>query len=297
MRILLFGRDGQVGYELQRSLSTLSELFSPERSEADFTMPADELSSMVKQYKPDLVVNAAAYTAVDKAEQEAELAYQINAQAPGTLANVCKALNIPLIHFSTDYVFNGDARSAWHEEDETGPLNVYGLSKLQGEQAVQDSGAAHLILRTSWVYGSRGQNFLRTMRRLAAEKEKLSIVDDQFGAPTWSRHLAEAVSHIVAMSHKQGDEFWHRNSGIYHLSGGGQCSWCEFAQAIFDLMQTSGRTVPVVTPINTEAYPTPARRPKFSVLNNLKIKNQFGISLPHWRDSLELVMKDMSVEF
>lgn len=292
MRILLFGKHGQVGYELQRSLSIFSKVISPERSKADLTMPADQLFALVKQYNPDLIVNAAAYTAVDKAEQEPELAYQINAKAPGTLATACKALNIPFIHFSTDYVFNGDSRSAWREEDKPAPLNAYGLSKLQGEQAIQECGAAHLILRTSWVYGNRGQNFLNTMKRLAQERENLNIVDDQFGAPTWARHLADAVSQIVAMSYHRGDEFWQQNSGVYHLTGGGGCSWYEFASAIFDFMRQADLNVPSIAPIDSESYPTSARRPMFSVLDNSKIRNNFGIQLPDWKHSLELVLQD-----
>lgn len=292
IRILIFGKDGQVGYELQRSLSTLAEVISPDRSKADFTMPAEQLFALVQQYNPDLIVNAAAYTAVDKAEQEPELAYQINAKAPGTLATACKALKIPLIHFSTDYVFNGDSRSAWREEDKPAPLNAYGLSKLEGEQAVQESGAAHLILRTSWVYGNRGQNFLNTMKRLAQERENLNIVNDQFGAPTWSRHLADAVSQIVAMSNQEDDKFWQHYSGVYHLTGGGRCSWYEFASAIFDFMRQVDLKVPALEPINSESYPTPAKRPTFSVLDNSKIRNHFGIQLPDWKHSLELVMQD-----
>jgi dTDP-4-dehydrorhamnose reductase len=197
-----------------------------------------------------------------------------------------------LIHFSTDYVFNGDAQSAWTEEDEPAPLNVYGQSKLQGEEAIQHSGVAHLILRTSWVYGNRGQNFLCTMKRLAEEKELLTIVDDQVGAPTWSRHLADTVSQMVAMSIEQGAEFWITKTGVYHLTGGGQGTWFDFACAIFDAMRQAELTVPSVQPIKSEAYPTPARRPKFSVLDNSKIKAHLGVQLPDWRETLSLVMQD-----
>lgn len=292
MRVLLLGAGGQVGYELTRSLTTLAEVTVPDRRQIDLTMPDEQLASAIQHVKPDLVVNAAAYTAVDKAEQEPELAYQINANAPAVMARVCKALNIPLVHFSTDYVFNGDAQSAWTEEAEPAPLNVYGQSKLEGEQAIQHSGVAHLILRTSWVYGNRGQNFLCTMKRLAAEKEQLTIVDDQVGAPTWSRHLADAVSQMVAMSVEQGMEFWNTKTGVYHLTGGGQGSWYDFACAIFDAMRQAELTVPTITPIKSKAYPTPARRPRFSVLDNSKIKAHLGIQLPDWRDTLSLVMQD-----
>jgi dTDP-4-dehydrorhamnose reductase len=292
MRVLLLGESGQVGYELKRSLSCLAEVIAPPQSQLDLTMSDEQLDSAIKQINPDLVVNAAAYTAVDRAEQESELAYQINAHAPGVMASACKTLNIPLIHFSTDYVFNGDAHSAWTEEAKPAPLNVYGQSKLNGEQAIQHSGVAHLILRTSWVYGNRGQNFLCTMKRLATEKEQLNIVDDQVGAPTWSRHLADAVSQIVAMSVEQGAEFWNTKTGVYHLTGGGQCTWYDFACAIFDAMRQAELTVPTVNPIKTEAYPTPASRPRFSVLDNAKIKDHLGIQLPDWRETLNLVMQD-----
>jgi dTDP-4-dehydrorhamnose reductase len=292
MRILLMGESGQVGYELKRSLSPLAEVIAPTQTQLDLTMPAEQLVSAVQKVAPDLVVNAAAYTAVDKAEQEPELAYQINAHAPAAMAAACKALNIPLIHFSTDYVFNGDAQSAWTEQAEPAPLNVYGHSKLQGEKAIQNSGVAHLILRTSWVYGNRGKNFLCTMKRLAQDKELLTIVDDQHGAPTWSRHLADAVSQMVAMSIEQGVEFWNTKTGVYHLTGSGQATWYDFACAIFDTMRQSELAVPTVKPIKSEAYPTPARRPKFSVLDNSKIKAHLGIQLPDWRETLRLVMQD-----
>lgn len=292
MRVLLLGESGQVGYELKRSLITLAEVIAPAQSQLDLTMSNEQLTSAIQHISPDIVVNAAAYTAVDKAEQEPELAYQINAHAPAAMASACKASNIPLIHFSTDYVFNGDALSAWTEEAKPAPLNVYGQSKLQGEQAIQHSGVAHLILRTSWVYGNRGQNFLCTMKRLAEEKEQLTIVDDQVGAPTWSRHLADAVSQIVVKSSDQGTEFWNSKTGVYHLTGGGQGSWYDFACAIFDEMRQAELAVPTVKPIKSDAYPTPARRPMFSVLDNSKIKAHLGIQLPDWRETLRLVMQD-----
>jgi dTDP-4-dehydrorhamnose reductase len=291
-RIVLLGGSGQVGYELSRSLSPVAELVSPGRHELDLSGPVNLIEERLQQLSPDILINAAAYTAVDKAESEPEQAYLINAHAPEVMAKVCKALGIPIVHFSTDYVFSGDSRSAWREDDKPSPLNVYGLSKLQGEQAIQESGAAHLILRTSWVYGNRGQNFLSTMKRLAQDRGKLNVVNDQFGAPTWSRHLADAVSQIVAMSNQEDDKFWQHYSGVYHLTGGGRCSWYEFASAIFDYMRQADLKVPALASIKSESYPTPATRPTFSVLDNSKIRNYFGIELPDWKHSLELVMQD-----
>jgi dTDP-4-dehydrorhamnose reductase len=291
-RIVLLGGSGQVGYELSRSLSPVAELVSPGRHELDLSGPVNLIEDRLQQLSPDILINAAAYTAVDQAESEPEQAYLINAHAPDVMAKVCKALGIPIVHFSTDYVFSGDSSSAWREDDKPSPLNVYGLSKLQGEQAIQESGAAHLILRTSWVYGNGGQNFLSAMKRLAQDREKLNIVDDQLGAPTWARHLADAVSQIVAMSYQGDDDFWQHNSGVYHLTGGGRSSWYEFASAIFDFMRQADLKVPALSPIKSESYPTPARRPMFSVLDNSKIRNNFGIQLPDWKHSLKLVMQD-----
>lgn len=294
-RILLLGGSGQVGYELIRSLAPIAKVIAPVRADFDLSMDEQTLTARLQYYKPELLINAAAYTAVDRAEQEAELAGQINATAPGLLATVCQSLAIPMIHFSTDYVFDGSQQRPWKETDETGPLNVYGQSKLSGEQLIRQSQVPHLIFRTSWVYGLRGNNFLNTMRRLAKEKSSLQIVNDQKGCPTWSRHIAEAVSAIVALAFHEGKIFWDNNSGTYHLTGTGSTTWFGFAEAIFDELQAMGHPVPVISGIGSEAYKTAAKRPAFSVLDNTLLEQQFGIRLPDWRHSLNLVMQDFQV--
>lgn len=294
-RILLLGGSGQVGYELIRSLAPIAKVIAPVRADFDLSMDEQTLTARLQYYKPELLINAAAYTAVDRAEQETELAWQVNTTAPGLLATVCQSLAIPMIHFSTDYVFDGSQQRPWKETDETGPLNVYGQSKLSGEQLIRQSQVPHLIFRTSWVYGLRGNNFLNTMRRLAKEKSSLQIVNDQKGCPTWSRHIAEAVSAIVALAFHEGKIFWDNNSGTYHLTGTGSTTWFGFAEAIFDELQAMGHPVPVISGIGSEAYKTAAKRPAFSVLDNTLLEQQFGIRLPDWRHSLNLVMQDFQV--
>lgn len=294
-RILLLGGSGQVGHELIRSLAPIAEVVAPGRTDFDLSLDERTFTAKLSHYKPDLLINAAAYTAVDRAEQEAELAWQVNATAPGLLATVCQSLAIPMIHFSTDYVFDGSQQRPWKETDEAGPLNVYGQSKLSGEQLIRQSQVPHLIFRTSWVYGLRGNNFLNTMRRLAKEKASLQIVNDQKGCPTWSRHIAEAVSAIVALAFHEGKTFWDNNSGTYHLTGTGSTTWFGFAEAIFDELQAMGHPVPVISGIGSEAYKTAAKRPAFSVLDNTLLEQQFGIRLPDWRHSLNLVMQDFQV--
>lgn len=291
-RIVLLGSTGQVGYELVRSLSPVAEVLTLGRVQCDLSGPLSLLEDKLLKLSPDMVINAAAFTAVDKAETEPELAFQVNAATPAVLASVCSNLQIPLIHFSTDYVFNGHGQLPWTEEAEPDPINVYGQSKWEGEKAIKSSGVAHLIIRTSWVYGNRGANFLTTMKRLAQEREQLNIVDDQIGAPTWSRHIADAVSQIVSQSSMEGTSFWDKHSGTYHLTGRGQGSWYDFARAIFDSLQKTHVAIPAVFPINSDAYPTPAQRPKFSILDNSKINAHFGIQLPDWEESLRLVMQD-----
>lgn len=289
MKILLTGVQGQVGFQLQRSLACLGELHKTTRQDLDLS-DISAIRSLVQQIKPDLIVNAAAYTAVDKAEQEKDLARQINAIAPAILAEEAKQLAIPLVHYSTDYVFDGSKNSPWLESDVTGPLNHYGLTKLEGEQAIIASECDHLIFRTSWVYDRRGHNFLNTMLRLAEERDQLNIVEDQLGTPTWSRHIADTTAQIVAQS-KQDDAFWGKHSGIYHLSAAGQTSWKGFAEAIFKLAELDGRHVPKVSGISTAAYPTPARRPLNSLMDNGKLQQHFGLQLPDWQSSLEWVLQ------
>lgn len=292
-RILLLGSNGQVGYELARSLGPLAEIIAPARIEFDLSASEQLIADKIQQLKPDLLINAAAYTAVDKAEAETELAWQVNARAPAVMAASCQSMNIPLIHFSTDYVFDGNSQHPWNEADQTAPLNVYGQSKLAGEEAIRDSQVKHAIFRTSWVYGLRGHNFLNTMRRLARDKAALNIVSDQIGAPTWSRHIAEAVTAFVAIARHQGVSFWDDFNGTYHLTNSGSTSWFGFAEAIFDEMNSLGQTVPAVSAISTDAYPTPAKRPLFSVLDNGLLESRLAIKLPHWRQALSQVMQDL----
>ncbi len=294
-RILLLGSNGQVGYELTRSLGPLAEIIMPARNDIDLSSNKQLIADKIQQLEPDLVINAAAYTAVDKAEEEIELAWQINATAPAVLAASCESMHIPLIHFSTDYVFDGHSQRPWKESDQTAPLNVYGQSKLAGEQAIRDSQVKHAIFRTSWVYGVRGHNFLNTMRRVARDKASLNIVSDQIGAPTWSRHIAEAVTAIVAMAKHKGIPFWDDYSGTYHLTNAGTTSWFGFAEAIFEEMHALGQRVPIVNPINTDAYPTPAKRPLFSELDNTLLESRLGIKLPDWRQALRQVMQDFQI--
>ncbi len=293
-RILLLGHTGQVGYELVRALAPLAELVTPTSKEFDLQMGDEEIIDKVQRFNPDLIVNAAAYTAVDKAEEDTALAWQINAQAPASMASACKTLDIPIIHFSTDYVFDGSSQRPWKETDQTGPLSVYGESKLAGEKVIRESGAKHAIFRTSWVYGLRGHNFLNTMRRLAKESDTLKIVDDQTGTPTWSRHIAEAVSTFVAMSTINRTSFWSEYGGTYHLTNAGQTNWCGFAKAIFAELNARELKVPNVYAITTADYPTPAKRPAYSVLDNSLLYERLGIRLPDWKETLSLVLQDLS---
>ena len=289
--ILLTGASGQVGWELQRSLSTLGRVVAPGHGEFDLARP-ETLAKALRDIKPDLIVNPAAYTAVDKAESEQELAYAVNAEAPRVLAREAAKRGISLVHFSTDYVFDGTQLTAYSETDATSPLGVYGASKLAGEEEVAASGAEHLILRTSWVYGMRGKNFLLTMQRLARERDKLSVVADQFGAPTWSRSIADASAQMLALWLSPGAsaEDRRRLSGIYHLSCGGRTSWHGFAEAILQDMQARGEKIPALKAITTAEYPTPAKRPANSVLSNEKLKQTFGIAMPAWDTALALCL-------
>ena len=291
MKILLTGAQGQVGFELQRSLACLGEVNATDRNNLDLS-DDEAIRRFIQTVKPDLIVNAAAYTAVDKAEIEHDLAMQLNAHAPKVMAEEAKKLGIPLIHYSTDYVFNGQNTQPWLEQDLTDPINVYGKTKLLGEQAIADTGVAHLIFRTSWVYGQRGNNFLLTMKRLATQRDELSVVDDQIGAPTWCRHIADATAHIVAqgVATNNLNQFIQQQSGIYNLTGDGVTSWHGFAQAIFDVLEQQGEKVADLHAIATSDYPTPAQRPHYSCLNNDKLADSFGIVLPDWRVSLDWVM-------
>ncbi len=286
MKILLTGAHGQVGWELQRTLATLGQVTAPTRQQLDLT-DAAALRRYIRELKPDLIVNPAAYTAVDKAESEPDLARAVNALAPAIMAEEAAGLGAAIVHYSTDYVFDGNKTTAWVETDATRPLGVYGATKLEGEQAVIASGAAYLILRTSWVYGLRGGNFLLTMQRLFKERERLDIVADQFGAPTWARTIAEATAQILAQR-----PFLQAPTaaGIYHLTSRGTTNWHAFATAI--LARTSlpeGKHVQL-NPIAASQYPTPAKRPANSVLSGEKLFSRFGIALPDWETALALCL-------
>ena len=285
MRILLTGVNGQVGWELQRTLAPLGDVVAADRSLLDLADTAS-IRTQVSAIAPDLIVNPAAYTAVDKAESEPELAHAINAAAPGELA----ACGVPLVQFSTDYVFDGRKDGAYTEKDVPNPLGVYGATKLAGEAAVRDAGTPHLILRTSWVYGLRGRNFLLTMQRLAHERESLSVVDDQFGAPTWSRLIAEATALVVARWLDRGD--LAAASGTYHLSCGGRTSWHGFTAAILGHLAAAGETkLARLGAIPTSGYPTPAQRPANSQLDCGRLAATFGVRLPDWQAALALCME------
>ncbi|PJC99059.1 dTDP-4-dehydrorhamnose reductase [Janthinobacterium sp. BJB1] len=285
-RILITGKTGQVGYELERSLQGLGEIFALDRSQMDLA-DLDQVRDVIRRIKPTLIVNPAAYTAVDKAESEPDLALRINGEAPSVMAEEAKRLGAAMIHYSTDYVFDGSKNGPYVEADPTCPVNVYGSSKLAGEQAIEAAGIPHLILRTSWVYSTHGKNFLLTMLRLAQEREELSIVSDQFGAPTWSRTIADTTAHIVAQSVAAADRqaWWNNYSGLYHLTAQGQTSWFGFTEAI--MAHASIAKKPRLKPILAQAYPLPARRPANSVLSSERLKKTF-CGLPQWQDALKL---------
>ncbi|MRW86238.1 dTDP-4-dehydrorhamnose reductase [Pseudoduganella sp. FT26W] len=285
MKVLLTGSTGQVGYELARSLQGVGEVVAVDRNVMDLSN-LDQVREVIRSVKPQLIVNPAAYTAVDKAESEPELAYRINAEAPGVMAEEAKKLGAALVHYSTDYVFDGAQPSARVEDDAVGPLNVYGASKLAGEQAIAAAGIPHLIFRTSWVYGMRGKNFLLTMLRLAKERDELRVVADQHGAPTWSRTIADTTAQVLSQAHAGGNAWWDQHSGIYHLSAQGQTTWHEFTQAI---VEEAGLPCKVL-PITSADYPTPAQRPQFSVMSSERLMTRF-CHLPDWKTALQLCMR------
>jgi dTDP-4-dehydrorhamnose reductase len=293
VRILLTGASGQVGYELRRALAGLGDVIAPGREALDLS-ELDKVRSVVRSTKPDIIVNAAAYTAVERAESEPELAFRINAEAPGVLAQEADALGAAIIHYSTDYVFDGSKPGAWVETDTPAPLNVYGKSKLAGEHAVAAACARQLIIRSSWIYGARGHNFLLTMLRLARERGQLRVVNDQFGAPTWSRTIAETSATMLSQASAGGAGWWQQNSGIYHLSSRGSTSWHGFADAI---MAEAGIRCEV-QPISSSEYPGRVRRPANSRLCCDKLAARF-CSLPEWREALRLCMDEMetNIEF
>lgn len=282
---MLIGRNGQVGWELQRTLAPVGEVIALNRRQMEFTRPA-QICERVRDIKPDLIINTAAYTAVDKAEEEADLARAVNGTAPGILAEEAKRINAILIHYSTDYVFDGAKKSPYTEEDLPNPLSIYAMSKLEGEQAVRAVGVPHLILRVSGVYGVRRKNFMLTVLRLAKEGQLLRVVNDQISCPTWDRMIAEATAQIIA----QGYPALIEKGGTYHLSGGKKASWYDFARGILDRFYGPGLYPVKLVPISTAEYSAPVRRPAFSALSNEKLRKTFGLAMPHWDTALDLLI-------
>lgn len=289
-RILVTGRNGQVGHELRRTLSTLGEVIAMDRNELDLSKP-EQIRRQIHSVKPNFIVNAAAYTAVDQAESDAETAMLINGLAPGIIAEEAKKIGAAMIHYSTDYVFDGGKTTPYVETDIPNPVSVYGKTKLAGEQAIQAVGLPHLILRTSWVYGKHGKNFYNTILRLAHEREELGIVDDQIGCPTWSRSIAEATAQLIAQQlDKNNGEYFSGCSGIYNLVSSGQTSWYGFAKRFLELDPHKDRQVlKSLKAIGTANYPTPAKRPAYSVMSTEKLARTFNLRMPNWERSVELI--------
>jgi len=293
-RILVTGADGQVGRALLKTFNGFAEIIACNRSSLDLAN-ADQIREMVRKVAPDIIVNAGAYTAVDRAESERDLAFAINGRAPAVLAEEAQRAGSLLIHYSTDYVFNGSKTGPWVEDDQTDPLSVYGASKLAGEDAIRSVGGRHLIFRTSWVYAPEGKNFVLTMLRLGRERDSLNVVDDQVGAPTTAAELAR-VTHAVATGILEGSfgavPVW---AGTYHTTCSGSVSWCGFARAIFERAPgLLGGKNPTVNPIATSDYPTPAKRPQNSVLSNEKFERTFGVRLASWQSGLDEVLAAIS---
>ena len=295
MKILLLGKNGQVGWELQRSLAPLGEVLALDRHSTehcgDLSQP-ERLAKTVLAWQPQVIVNAAAHTAVDKAESEPELARCLNATAPAALAQAAAQTGALLVHYSTDYVFNGQGESPWQEDDATGPLSVYGQTKCEGEQAIVASGCAHLIFRTSWVYAARGGNFAKTMLRLAAERERLTVIDDQFGAPTGADLIADVTAHAIRASLQQ-----PALGGLYHLVAGGETTWHGYASHVIAqarLLQPGlALKVSDIAPVPTSAFPTPAQRPLNSRLNTHKLQQAFGLTLPPWQQGVDRMLTEV----
>ena len=297
MKLLLLGCGGQVGWELQRSLAPLGEVIAldfdtPGELRADFSQP-EALRALVRKLAPDAIVNAAAHTAVDKAESEPDLCRTLNATAPGVLAQEAAARGALLVHYSTDYVFDGSGHHARDETAATGPLSVYGSTKLEGEDAIRGSGCQHLILRTSWVYAARGGNFARTMLKLAAEREQLKVIDDQIGAPTGADLLADVTAHALRRLQANASL-----SGTYHCVAGGETHWHGYATHVIDWARSHGLPVKVapdaVLPVPTTEYPTPARRPLNSRLDSRKLQATFDLNLPHWQGGVERMLTEIN---
>jgi dTDP-4-dehydrorhamnose reductase len=304
-RILLTGKNGQLGWELERMLGASSELKSLDRGDLDLREPAS-IRKVIRNFQPQIILNAAAYTAVDKAETEEALARAVNADAPAVMAEEAQKVGALLIHYSTDYVFDGSKNDPYVESDATNPINAYGQTKLAGEKAIQNVGGRYLIFRTEWVYATRGKNFLLTILRLATEREELRIVADQIGAPTWSHAIAHATAKMITDEWQRtgGAALFDRRCGIYHMTAAGQASWFDFTSAIIENIRACQRrpdwlrvvigdrpiVVKRINPITTRDYPTPARRPAYSVLSNSLLKQTFGVELPDWRIQLKTAL-------
>ena len=286
MRILLTGVTGQVGAALREPLARLGSLFAADRSQLDLARP-ERVAAALDDIAPDLIVNPAAYTAVDRAEDERELAFRVNAEAPGAMARWAASRGVPLIHFSTDYVFDGGGARPWHEDDATGPLSAYGASKLAGEDAIRGAGGPHLVIRTSWVYAATGANFLRTIARLARERDELGIVSDQIGAPTSAKLIADAVAKIVE-DRSAAHRALRASRGLVNVVAGGETSWHGFAVAIVEGLEARhvALRVQTVRPIRTQDYPTKAQRPANSGFDLARLREVFGVATPDWRDAL-----------
>ena len=293
MKLLLLGKNGQVGWELQRSLAPLGEVVALERSDAGGDI-ADlaGLAQTIRALRPDVIVNAAAHTAVDKAEAEPELVLRLNAEAPEAMAAEARRLGALLVHYSTDYVFDGSGRQPRTESDSTGPLSAYGRTKLDGEQRIAASGCRHLIFRTSWVYAARGGNFAKTMLRLAQERECLTVIDDQWGAPTGADLLADVTAHAVRHLKMQPQDV-----GLYHVAAGGETNWNAYAKYVLAQAQKLSPTIKMtaheVAPVPTSAFPTPAARPHNSRMDTRKLQSTFGLTLPHWQQGVARMVAEI----
>ena len=298
MKILLLGKNGQIGWELQRSLAPLGELIALDRHSTDLCGDLSKLQGLaatVQKVRPDVIVNAAAHTAVDKAESEPELARTLNTLAPGVLAQEAQKLGAWLVHYSTDYVFDGSGTRPWTETDSPAPLSVYGQTKLEGERLIQASGCAHLIFRTSWVYAARGGNFAKTMLRLAQERDRLTVIDDQFGAPTGADLLADVTAHALRAVMGPGQN--PQLGGLYHLVASGQTSWHGYARFVIEAAQKAGLVLKAATDtidaVPTTSFPTPARRPLNSRLDTGKLQTAFGLSLPPWQQGVARMLSEV----
>lgn len=305
LRILLTGKTGQVGHELSGRLSLLGELAAPDRHEMDLSNASD-IARVIRAFVPQVIVNAAAYTAVDQAEKEPEIARAINAEAPATLAAEAKQIDAFLVHYSTDYVFDGLKGAPYLETDLTNPVSVYGKTKLAGEDAIRQSGCAHLIFRTAWVYATRGRNFLLTILRLASQREELRIVNDQIGAPTWAGEIASVTASILKAGFNGSGSSLSKYTGTYHMTASGSCSWYDFARAILEeatglpstdawlsrALQGNALAIKRIVPITTSEYPTPAKRPPYSVLSNQSLGKTFRIQQRNWREQLKAAISE-----